>query len=144
MPGYFPGVPGFIAFAGVKFGGYVLAGMALKKLQPAVTASAVKIAATRTGLGILLGPPITMAMALGVGALFPKADSLAVPIGIFAFVFGLRVLIWSLVIHIFSKQFDLPRPTFWKYAALGAVWSYLLDLPGFGLALISPGQIPIC
>jgi hypothetical protein len=28
--------------------------------------------------------------------------------------------------------------------ALGAVWSCLLDLPGVGLAFISPGWIPIC
>jgi hypothetical protein len=54
MGGYFPGPVGFAAFVGVKFGGYVLAGMALKKLQPTITSSALKIAAARTGLGVLL------------------------------------------------------------------------------------------
>ena len=144
MPGYFPGVPGFIAFAGVKFGGYVLAGLALKKFQPAIEASAVKIAATRTGLGILIGPLLTIALAFGMEQLFPQSKSSLPTIGIFAFIFVLRVLIWRLVIHLFTRRLDLPNPKLWKYASFGAVWSYLLDVPGFGLALISPGHIPIC
>ncbi len=36
MPGSIPGLPGFAAFAGLKFVDYVLAGAALKKLQPAI------------------------------------------------------------------------------------------------------------
>jgi hypothetical protein len=144
MPGYFPGIPGFVAFAGVKFGGYCLAGMALRKLQPAVTAGAIKVAATRTGLGILIGPPLTIAMAFALTHFFPESRSSLPMIGTFAFIYVLRVFIWALVIHLFTRQINLLATTLWMYAALGAVWSYLLDLPGIGLALISPGQIPIC
>jgi len=32
--GMFPGPAGFVAFAGVKFGGYVLAGLGLRRLYP--------------------------------------------------------------------------------------------------------------
>jgi hypothetical protein len=45
MPGI-PGIPGLVVFVGVKFGGYILAGWALKKMQPAIRSSAVKIAFT--------------------------------------------------------------------------------------------------
>jgi|SRR5271165_5621712 len=151
MGGYFPGIPGFVAFAGVKFGGYYLAGMTLRKWQPLITASALKIAATRTGLGILIGPPLTLAMGFAASEMFPHLDANSNTIvntlanlGAFGFVYVLRVLIWALVLRIFSKGFELLRSTFWKYSALGAVWSFVLDLPGIGLALIAPGQIPIC
>jgi hypothetical protein len=151
MGGYFPGIPGFVAFAGVKFGGYYLAGMTLRKWQPVITASALKIAATRTGLGVFIGPPLTIAMVLVTSGVFPHSNSASnssantfVNIGAFTFVYVLRVLIWALVIHLFTKSLELPRSTFWKYSALGAVWSFVLDLPGIGLALIAPGRIPIC
>ncbi len=45
MGAYLPGPAGFAVFAAVKFGGYLLAGMTLRKLQPAITAGVMKIAA---------------------------------------------------------------------------------------------------
>jgi hypothetical protein len=47
LGGYFPGPAGFVAFAGVKFAGHRLAGVALKKLQPTITATIVTIARSR-------------------------------------------------------------------------------------------------
>jgi hypothetical protein len=144
VPGAIPGLPGLVAFASIKFGGYVLAGIALRKLQPAITASAVKIAATRTGLGIVLGPLVTIAAI----AIFERFRSPASPdsslLALYPFLFALRVLIWALVIFIFTKQSRLPESKLWTYASGAALWSCLLDLPGLRLALISPGQIPIC
>jgi hypothetical protein len=70
-----PGIPGFIAFAGVKFGGYYLAGLALRKWQRAVTASALGIAAPRTGFGVLIGPPLTIGLAYGLAKFFPQFNS---------------------------------------------------------------------
>jgi len=143
VPGAIPGLPGLAAFAGVKFGGYVLAGIALRKLQPAITASAVKIAAARTGLGILLGPPVTIAaIAMLEHFASPRSDSSLLLL--YPWLFALRVLIWALVIFIFTKQSRLPESKLWGYACGGALWSCLLDLPGIGLAIISPGQVPIC
>jgi hypothetical protein len=143
MPGYLPGIPGLIAFAGVKFGGYCLAALALKNLQPTVTASAVKIAATRTGLGILIGPPLTIGMALALHHFFPQSDK-DFSMAAYAFLYCMRVLVWALVIYLFTRQMSLPKSKFWGYAALGAVWSCILDLPGFGLATITPGRVPFC
>jgi hypothetical protein len=56
----------------------------------------------------------------------------------------MRVLVWALVMHLFTKQIVLPKSKFWGYSALGALWSCLLDVPGIGMALITPGQIPFC
>ena len=142
MGGYFPGPVGYAAFAGVKFGGYVLAGVALKKLQPAITASATKIAAARTGLGILFGPPVTFAIFLALEPL-KLADSTSTYI-FYPFLYGLRVLIWAWVIFLFVKSLNLPKSELWMHASAAALWSCLLDLPAYGLAIISPGQIPIC
>lgn len=145
--GAFPGPVGFAAFAGVKFGGYVLAGVALKHFEPAISAGAAKIAATRTGLGILLGPPLTIAVLFAFEKLLPQSQLSNSPlpmVALYAFLFTVRIFVWALVIYIFSRRLGLARSRFWKYAAIGAAWSCLLDLPGFGLALISPGQIPIC
>jgi hypothetical protein len=138
-----PGPAAFAAFVGVKFGGYILAGTALRKLQPAITASSIKIAAVRTGLGVLLGPPITLAAIIALEHFtHPSPDSST--LALYPFLFSLRILIWALVIFIFTKGFSLAASKLWTYACAGAFWSCLLDLPGFGLAIISPGQIPIC
>jgi hypothetical protein len=143
MPGSIPGIPGLIAFAGVKFGGYCLAGMTLRKLQPAITASAIKIAGARTGLGMLIGIPLSIGMTFVLSFLFPAANG-AATISAVTFIFAMRVLVWALVIHLFTKRIVLPKSKFWGYSALGALWSCLLDVPGIGMALITPGQIPFC
>ncbi len=143
----FPGIPGFIAFAGIKFGGYCLAGLALRKLEPGVTASAVKIAASRTALGILIGPLLTIGLTYGMANLFPKTNEPDFPVYyfIYAFLYVVRILVWALVIYHFDwNQTELLKAKLWGYAALGALWSCFLDLPGFALAIITPGQIPIC
>jgi hypothetical protein len=144
MPGFIPGPLGFAAFASAKFGGYVLAGVALKKLHPAITASAVKIAAARTGLGILLGPVVTVAAIAIVEHFSSPANGDSSLLPLYPFLFALRVLIWALVIFLFARRSGLAESKFWAYASLGALWSCLLDLPGLGLALISPGRIAIC
>jgi hypothetical protein len=143
MPGI-PGIPGLIAFVGVKFGGYLLAGLALKRIQPTISASAVKIAATRTALGVLLGPPITLLGAFAIGLLSPKPNSDAPSYGAYVFLFLVRVLVWAFVVFIFSKRSDITRSKLWMYASAGALWSCLLDWPGFKLAMVAPGRIPIC
>jgi hypothetical protein len=135
---------GFAAFASVKFGGYVLAGLTLRKVQPAIAASAVKIAATRTGLGVLLGPPLMLAAIYANEKLILNSNSATPTVLLYAYLFAVRLLVWALVIFLFTKDLSIPRSQLWRYAGVGAVWSCLLDLPGYGLALVSPGQITIC
>jgi hypothetical protein len=139
-----PGPLGFAAFAGVKFGGYVLAAVALKKLQPAITASAAKIAAARTGLGILLGPPVTVAAIAIVEHFSSPASGDSSLLPLYPFLFALRVLIWALVIFLFARRTGLVESKLWTCASVGALWSCLLDVPGIALAIVSPGQIPFC
>jgi hypothetical protein len=144
VPGTIPGPVGFAAFAAVKFGGYVLAGVALKKLQPVITASAYKIAAVRTGLGIVIGPLFTVALLFSAEHLIrdPRsrlADHLFYPV-----LFLMRFLVWILVISIFAKAAKLSKGQLSLYALGGAAWSCLLDLPGIALAFVSPGKIPFC
>ncbi len=144
MGGYFPGPLGFAAFVGVKFGGYALAGITLKKLQPTISAGAIKIAATRTGLGILLGPPMTLLGGFLIGFFLTRTDSAATSYGAYVLLFLVRILVWALVIYIFTRRTNLGRSGLWTFALLGAAWSCLLDWPGFKLAMIAPGQIPVC
>src|SRR5215469_5439905 len=144
MGGYFPGPLGFAEFVGVKFGGYAVAGIALKKLQPTISAGAIRIAATRTGLGILLGPPMTLLGAFLIGFFLTRTDSAAASYGAYAVLFLVRILGWSIVIYILTKQTNLATSRLWTFALLGAAWSCLLDWPGFKLAMIAPGQIPVC
>ena len=144
MGGYFPGPLGFASFVAVKFSGYALAGIALKKLEPKITASVVKIAAARTGLGILLGPPMTLLGAFLIGLLFLNPQSGVSSYSAYIFLLLVRVFVWGLVVFVFTKRSDLSRSKLWAYAIAGAVWSCLLDWPGFKLAMIAPGQIPVC
>jgi hypothetical protein len=142
MGGYFPGPAGFAAVVGIKFGGYILAGLALKRLEPAIAAGSVKIAAARTGLGILLGPPLTLTISLALDPL--KLTDSSMTAVLYPFLYSLRVLIWAWVIYHFAKELSPRKSELWKYASGAALWSCLLDLPAYGLAILSPGQIPIC
>lgn len=132
-----------MAFAGVKFCGYIFAGIVLKKLQPTSTAGSIKIAATRTALGIVLGVPMALFGAFVRGLLFPSPGAKLPAYGAYVFLFLVRGLIWALIIFVITKRSVITPSTTWAYAAVGAVWLCPLDLPGFGLASISPGRIPI-
>ncbi len=114
MPGSLPGLPGAAAFAGLKFGGYLLAGMALRKCVPTIQKSA------------LQGPPDYS------GYLY------------YALLAGLRVLVWALVIYLAAREVGLSRGKLWAYASAGALWSCLLDVPGLALAWVAPGKIGFC
>jgi hypothetical protein len=140
MGGYFPGPVGIATFGAIKFAGYSLAAFALKKVQPDITASIMKIAGLRTGLGIILGILATIVGALLLGAAVPKAtDAQLYPV--LALV---RVLVWALLLFLLTRNLPLPRSRLWLYAIIGSLWSCLLDWPGFHLMMLAPGQIPVC
>jgi len=137
----FPGPLGFAAFAAVKFGGYWIAGLALRRLYPSIVAGPPKIAAVRTGIGILLGPPFVVGLAL-LADHMGRASRSNLPL--YLMLFGVRVLIWALVIWIFLRKTGELRRNLWVGAGAGAVWSSVLDLPAVFLLAIAPGRIPIC
>ncbi len=137
----FPGPVGWGAFAAVKFAGYVLAGFVLKRLYPAIIAVPAKIAAVRTGLGILIGPVLLLAFAGLAAAMHWDSDSNVLP---YLALVCIRVLVWALVIWMFLRNTAESRGYLWVNAGVGAIWSCLLDLPAFFLLNIVPGKIPIC
>jgi len=144
VPGSIPGPVGFAAFAAVKFGGYVVAGAVLRKWQPSITASPYKIAAVRTGLGIVIGPLLTIAALALADHFFP--DQATNPMGrlFYPLLAVMRFFVWMLVIFLFTKHLNLSASRLSLYALCGAVWSCLLDLPGIALAFVSPGKISFC
>jgi hypothetical protein len=154
MPGSIPGLPGFVAFAGLKFGGYVLAGLVLKKLQPGIVTSAIKIATFRTGLGIVLGPLFSLGFIWSWGLLDPnppKESPNYLPYLYYLTLVAIRVCVWALVIYFATQEIALVSPEkalgrrrLWLYSVYGALWSCALDLPAFALAWVTPGQMPFC
>lgn len=144
MPGCIRGIGGIIAFAGARFGGCYLAGRTQRKREPPIAAGALKIAVTRTRLGMLAGPPVTMRLAYAMAHFPPQVNShLQIFGSLYAFRYALPVLVPALVICLFTRQIGLPEARLRSYAAFRAVCSSLLDLPGLGMAVISPGQIAI-
>ena len=151
MPGTLPGYLGVAAFAGIKFVGYSLAVSGLKKLEPIIASTASKIAAVRTGLGILLGPLATLLIVFLISLIFIRPDtspnspdwSLQMP-GIYGLLFIVRVFVWAFVLFLFTNKSPIPRSKFWLYSFFGAIVSSLLDLPGYALALAAPGKIVFC
>jgi hypothetical protein len=139
--GLLPGPVGLGAFAAVKFAGYVLAGVALKRLHPAIVAAPTKIAAVRTVLGILIGPVMLLAFAALADAMHWNSDSNVLP---YIALIAIRVLVWALVIWMFLRNTAGSRRYLWVNAGFGAMWSCLLDLPAIFLLEIAPGKIPIC
>jgi hypothetical protein len=145
MPGLIPGLPGLAAFATVKFGGYVLAGLALKKLQPDIKSGAVPIAATRTLFGLVLGPIVSIGFLALVDRLNHTNGLMALSYYARYSLLGvLRIFIWALVIYLFTRRTEISAGRLWSLALAGAVWSCVLDIPGIALAWVSPGKIPIC
>ncbi len=142
MPG-FPGPLGFTAFAAVKFGGYMLAGLALKKFYPVIRDATWKIAGSRLLLGIFVGLAVFFA-GVSIANAFPRLSDNVSPYAVYAGLVFLRIIVWSLIIRIFAGS-QSSQPGKWLgLSAAGAAWSTLLDVPAIALAIVSPGAVPIC
>jgi hypothetical protein len=144
MPGNLPGFLGIAAFGSIKFVGYSLAALNLRKFEPAITARPMIIAAARTGVGFVLGPPATILGALLSGAILGSRYNVSAGPAIYAFLFVARIFIWMLILFLFTRQIGMSRSKLWLYSVLGAVISSLLDIPGYALAIAAPGQITFC
>jgi hypothetical protein len=151
VPGTIPGVLGVAAFGGIKFVGYSLAVSGLKKVEPAIAASATKIAAVRTGLGVVFGPLAALLIVFLISLIFFRsANSSASPdsffqmLATYGILFIVRIFVLGLVLFLFTVKSPLPRSSFWLYSLLGAMVSSLLDWPGYALAIAAPGKIVFC
>jgi hypothetical protein len=151
VPGTLPGFLGVAAFGGIKFVGYSLAVSGLKKIEPAVSTSATKVAAVRTGFGILLGPIVSVLLVYLLGFIVSRFDPSSpllhsgspMPV-LYGILFFVRIFVWALVLFLFTRKAPLPRSRFWLYSLLGAMASSLLDWPGYALAIAAPGKIVFC
>jgi hypothetical protein len=92
MPGGIPGPLGAVAFAGVKLGGYYLAGLVLKKAYVPILAGALKIAGARLGVGILLSPVVIFGGAM-IANHWPEKVMNEWPI-VYAWLVILRLAVW--------------------------------------------------
>jgi hypothetical protein len=151
VPGTLPGYLGVVAFAGIKFVGYSLAVSGLKTLEPAIASTATKIAAVRTGLGVILGPLATLLIVFLISLIFIRPDtspnspnwSFQMP-EIYGLLFVVRIFVWPFVLFLFTNKSPIPKSKFWLYSFVGAIVSSLLDVPGYALALAAPGKIVFC
>jgi hypothetical protein len=151
VPGTLPGLLGVAAFGGIKFVGYSLALSGLKKFEPAIASSATKIAAVRTGLGFVLGPIVTISLVflnsflfLHLGGAPGSSNSNPPMFYLYGILFVVRILVWALVLFVFTRKTPLPGSGLWLYSLLGAIVSCLLDWPGYALAIAAPGQVTFC
>jgi len=118
-----------------------LAVSGVKHFEPTIVASATKIAAVRTGIGFVLGPPATFLGAYFTEALFFRSGySPFQNVAVYGVLFIARIFIWALVLYLFTKKAPLPISSFWLYALLGAIVSSLLDFtfsPGTACAFFT-------
>jgi hypothetical protein len=137
-----PGPVGFVAFAGVKFVGYTLAALALKKAFKRPDTNIFKVALARTGIGLVAGAifgGIWILAATGEGKAAGFASGL-----FFALLIPVRIAEWCLLIHLFFDKGLVDRNKDTKYAAFGVIWSFVLDAIGIFSAFVVPGGFWIC
>jgi hypothetical protein len=138
------GAIGYVAFAGVKFVGYTLAALALKKAHPSASTSIIKVGLARTGIGIVTG-----ALFGGTWLLLSTRFENRWPDWMAGFVFfglliPIRLAEWSLLIHLFFDRGLVQCARDLKYAAYGNLWSFVLDGVGIVAAFVVPGGFWIC
>jgi hypothetical protein len=127
---------GLIAFGAVKLAGYTAAAAYLRKALPENRPNIFLVGATRTLIGVAAGIAAVASIEL-LGD--TRAD-----LTFFALLIPVRLAEWLLLIRLF---FAKPQWT-WKrslvLAALGILWSFLLDIPAIAAAFLVPGGMWIC
>jgi hypothetical protein len=127
---------GLVYFAAIKFAGYSAAAYYIKKRIPGATSSPWFIGATRTVIGLLVG----------IGAAF-LAESLGIlksELAWYALLAPLRLLEWLALLWLFFRRFNWSWARSLKLAALGSLWSYILDIPAVLAVFVVPGGAWIC
>lgn len=127
---------GIVYFSSVKLAGYTAAAAYLRRALPENRPVLLLAGATRTLIGL----------AAGFSAVF-LADHIAVHRTewmFFVLLFPVRIGEWLLLIRLFFPKPDWSWPRNLKLAALGAGWSYLLDVPAMLAMFVLPGGAWIC
>jgi hypothetical protein len=126
---------GLAYFAAVKFAGYTAAASFIRRRIPDSSASPWLVGGVRTiiGLGAGIGAAYTASQ---LGILRPE-------VGFYALLAPIRMCEWIFLLAVFFRR-NWTWPRSLKLAALGTVWSYVLDIPAILAVFVIPGGAWIC
>jgi hypothetical protein len=131
-----PATLGLVYFTAVKFAGYTAAAAFIKRRIPSTTKSAWLIGGVRTAIGIGVG--------LGAVYAFSRLGIIRSEISFYALLAPIRICEWLLLLALFFRRPEWDWPRSLKLAGLGAVWSYVLDVPAILAVFVIPGGAWIC
>jgi ABC-type uncharacterized transport system permease subunit len=127
---------GIVYFASVKLAGYTAAAAYLRRALPENRPVLVLVGASRTLIGLAAGfASVFLASFIQVH----RAEWL-----FFVLLFPVRIGEWLLLIRLFYPKPGWSWPRSLKLAALGAGWSYVLDVPALLAMFALPGGAWIC
>jgi len=135
---------GVIAFSCFKFAGYLLLFVLLKRMQPAVQASAIFMACARTALGVLAGGMLYLGWDAARHRFSGFYNFSLEVLPYYSVLFVLRVLVWAATIYIFWRNATLRHSKVWQYALGGSLLSSLMDIPAALFTLFVPGAVLFC
>jgi hypothetical protein len=133
-----PGGPlplGLAYFAAVKLVGYTAAASFIKWRIPNSSVSPWLVGGVRTVIGLGAG--------IGAAYLASQLGILRSEVGFYALLAPIRICEWLILLRLFfHRDWDWSRSL--KLAALGTVWSYVLDIPAVMAVFVIPGGAWIC
>jgi hypothetical protein len=128
---------GLVYFGAVKLAGYTAAAVYLKKRQfPESKVSPWLVGGVRTVLGLVAG----------VGAVF-AAEQLGLiraEFGFYVLLVPIRMGEWLILLALFFRRPEWRWSRALKLAAIGTVWSFVLDVPAILAVFVIPGGMWIC
>lgn len=133
-----PGGPeplGLAYFAAVKLVGYTAAASFIKRRIPGSSTSPWLVGGVRTVIGL----------GAGIGAVYiaSRLGMVRSEFGFYALLAPIRICEWLILLGLFFRH-DWNWPRSLKLAALGTVWSYVLDIPAVAAVFVIPGGAWIC
>ena len=131
-----PAPLGLAYFAAVKLVGYTAAASFIKRRIPGSSASAWFVGGVRTVIGL----------GAGIGAVYVASQLgiLRSEVGFYALLAPIRICEWLILLALFFRRPDWDLPRSLKLAALGTLWSYVLDIPAIMAMFVIPGGAWIC
>ena len=130
-----PAPLGLAYFAAVKLVGYTAAASFIRRRIPGSSASPWLVGGVRTVIGLAAG--------IGAAYVASQLGILRSEVGFYTLLAPIRICEWLILLGLFFRRdWDWPRSL--KLAALGTVWSYILDIPAIMAVFVIPGGAWIC